>query len=88
MTVLPINTTLEDMDIHIEKAYQIIDKHLPFNYTKAVLAKFPQDAGVTSGMIRNVKKRATKTRIDILNAMVEVALENKNLLENFRELTA
>lgn len=86
MTVLPINTTLEDMELHIEKAYQIIDTHLPFNYTNAVLAKFPQEAGITPGMIRNVKKRATK-RIDILNAMVEVALENKKLLENFRELT-
>lgn len=86
MTVLPINTTLKDMDLHIEKAYQIIDTHLPFNYTNAVLAKFPQDAGITSGMIRNVKKRATK-RIDILNAMVEVALENKKLKENFKELT-
>lgn len=70
------------MELHIEKAYKIIDKHLPFNYTNAVLAKFPQDAGITSGMIRNVKKRATK-RIDILNAMVEVALENKTLQEDF-----
>lgn len=74
------------MEIHIEKAYKIIDKHLPFNYTNLVMAKLPKELGVTSGMIRNVKKGATK-RIDILNAMVEVALENKKLLENFKELT-
>jgi hypothetical protein len=86
MTVLPKNTTLDNMEIHIENAYQIIEEHLPFNYRKAVLAKFPQEAGITSGMVRNVKKRAT-IRIDILNAMVEVALENKKLLENFKELT-
>ena len=86
MTVLPINTTLENMEIHIEKAYKIIDNHLPFNYTSLVMAKLPKELGVTSGMIRNVKKGATK-RIDILNAMVEVALENKKLLENFKELT-
>lgn len=86
MTVLPINTTLEDMEIHIENAYRIINQHLPFNYTNLVLAKLPKELGVTSGMIRNVKKGATK-RIDILNAMVEVALENKKLLENFKELT-
>lgn len=87
MTVLPINTTLEDMEIHIEKAYQIIDKHLPFKYNNLVMAKLPKELGVTSGMIRNVKKGATK-RIDILNALVEVALENKKLLENFKQLTA
>ena len=87
MTVLLINTTSEDMEIHIEKAYKIIDNHLPFNYTSLVMAKLPKELGVTSGMIRNVKKRATKTRIDILNAMVEVALDNKKLLENFKELT-
>lgn len=86
MTDLPINTTLKDMELHIEKAYLIIDKHLPFNYTNLVMAKFPKEACVTSGMIRNVKKGATK-RIDILNALVEVALENKKLLENFKELT-
>ena len=86
MTVLPINTTTQDMDLHIEKAYKIIDEHLPFNYTNLVMAKLPKELGVTSGMIRNTKKRATK-RIDILNAMVEVALENKKLLENFKELT-
>lgn len=86
MTEITNNTTLKDMDLHIQNAYLIIDKHLPFNYTNAVLAKFPKEAGITSGMIRNVKKKATK-RIDILNAMVEVALENKKLLENFKELT-
>lgn len=86
MTVLPINTTSQDMDLHIEKAYKIIDEYLPFNYTYLVMAKLPKELGVTSGMIRNVKKGATK-RIDILNAMVEVALDNKKLLENFKELT-
>jgi hypothetical protein len=68
------------MDLHIEKAYKIIDEHLPFSYTNLVIAKLPVESGVTSGMIRNVKKRATE-RIDILNAMVEVALENKALKE-------
>ena len=80
MTVLPINTTSQDMDLHIEKAYKIIDEHLPFNYTSLVIAKLPKELGVTSGMIRNTKKRATE-RIDIINAMVEVALENKALKE-------
>jgi hypothetical protein len=86
MTVLPINTTSEDMELHIEKAYTIIDKHLPFNYTNLVIAKFPKELGITSGMIRNVKKGATK-RIDILNAMVEVALENKKLQEKLIKIT-
>ena len=80
MTVLPINTTSKDMELHIEKAYKIIDEHLPFNYTNAVLEKLPKELGITSGIIRNVKKRATK-KIEVINAMVEVALENKALKE-------
>lgn len=74
------------MDLHINKAYEIIEAHLPFNYTTEVLKKLPPDSGITSGMIRNVKQKLSK-RIDILNAMVEVALENKKLEENFRKLT-
>jgi hypothetical protein len=87
MTKITKNNTSKNMQLHIDKAYEIIDAHLPFHYTDAVQAKLPKDSGITSGMIRNVKKKLTK-RIDILNAMVEVALENKNLEENFKELTA
>jgi hypothetical protein len=86
MTNITINTTSKNMDLHIQKAYEIIDDHLPFNYSNAIKNKLPKDGSITSGMIRNVKRKLN-TRLDILNAMVEVALENKKLKESFKELT-
>jgi hypothetical protein len=86
MTNITINTTCKNMDLHIQKAYEIIDDHLPFNYSNAIKNKLPKDGSITSGMIRNVKRKLN-TRLDILNAMVEVALENKKLKESFKELT-
>ena len=74
------------MQTHIIKAYDIIDKHLPINYVQDVLNKFPQDTKITKGIIRNVKN-GTNKRLDVLNALVEVALENKTLVENFKTIT-
>jgi hypothetical protein len=84
MTKITNNNNLKDMQIHIQKAYDLIDKYLPANYAKGVLKKLPEDSGISKGMIRNVKKK-TSTRLDILNAMVEVALEYKELEEKLKE---
>lgn len=86
MTNITINNKDKDMQIHIEKAYEIIDNHLPFNYVTAVFEKLPKNTNITSGMIRNAKKKLSK-RLDIINAMVEVALENKALVEELKRLT-
>lgn len=87
MTNIPINTTTKDVDMHISKAYEIIEEFLPLNYSSAVMNKLPKDGSITSNMIRNVKKKLS-SRLDILNAMVEVALENKNQQEKLKKLTA
>lgn len=87
MTNITINNKADDMQMHIEKAYEIIDKHLPVNYVQDVLDKFPKDTKITKGIIRNVKN-GTNKRLDVLNALVEVALENKQLVENFKTITA
>jgi hypothetical protein len=86
MTNITINNKDKNMQIHIEKAYKIIDNHLPFNYVTAVFEKLPKDTDVSAGMIRNTKKKLSK-RLDIINAMVEVALENKALIEKLKRLT-
>ncbi|MDR6844474.1 hypothetical protein [Flavobacterium granuli] len=86
MTNITINNKGKNVQTHIDKAYEIIDNHLPFNYVTAVLEKLPKGTDVTAGMIRNTKKKLSK-RIDILNAMVEVALENKVLEDKLKELT-
>jgi hypothetical protein len=52
-----------------------------------VLKKLPPGSGVTKSIIRNVKKKHT-VRIDVLNAMVEAALDNKKHLEKLEKLTA
>jgi hypothetical protein len=86
MTNITNNNQGDDVQLHIDKAYEIIDNHLPFNYVEAVLNKIPKEANVSKGMIRNTKKKLSK-RIDVINAMVEVALENKALVDELKRLT-
>jgi hypothetical protein len=86
MTNIVIKKKEEDVQTHIDKAYEIIDNYLPINYVKYVLEKLPENTKITSGMIRNVKNKVSK-RIDILNAMVEVALEYKKLDDHLKKIT-
>jgi hypothetical protein len=69
MTNILNNTKGKDVQLHITKAYKIIDEYLPFNYVEQVLRL---QRSITKSIIRNVKKKHT-TRIDVINAMVEVA---------------
>jgi hypothetical protein len=77
------NNKENDMQLHIQKAYDIIDQYLPTIYVNEVIEKFPTGSRITKGMIRNVKNKLN-SRLDILNAMVEVALENKRLQEKLK----
>ncbi|WP_026730173.1 hypothetical protein [Flavobacterium denitrificans] len=77
------NTNSKDVQLHIDKAYKIIDEYLPENYVEAIINILPKELNVTKPMIYNVKRKASK-RLDILNAMVEVALENKSALEKLK----
>jgi hypothetical protein len=80
MTNIIINNKQKDMQLHIDKARSIIAEYLPTEYVDKVLEKLPADAKVSKGTIRNVKNKASD-RLDVLNAMVEVALEHKALQE-------
>ncbi|WP_413998681.1 hypothetical protein ACMDB5_12970 [Flavobacterium sp. W1B] len=86
MTNITNNTKGKDVQLHIEKAYNIIDEYLPFNYVEDVLKKLPKGTSITKGIIRNVKKKHT-SRLDVLNAMVEVALDNKKQMARLKKLT-
>jgi hypothetical protein len=77
----------KDMQLHIEKARMIIKEFLPSEYVEKVLAKMPKDTSVSKGTIRNVKNELTN-RLDVLNAMVEVALDNKKQIARLKKLTA
>lgn len=69
-----------DMHLHIEKAFEIIDEHLPHNYVGEVQKKLGPEANINDGVIRNIRNRLqniTDNRLNVLNALVEVSLENK-----------
>ncbi|MCA1966958.1 MAG: hypothetical protein LDL23_09945 [Flavobacterium sp.] len=75
--------------MHIDKAYKIIENNLPSNYVKLVQEKL-EDPDLSSGIIRNLKNRVTKypkTKINVLNALVEVANEYQEHLRKLRDLT-
>ena len=86
MTNILNNTKDKNVQLHIAKVYKIIDEYLPFSYVEEVLKKLPKGTAITKCIIRNVKKRKS-TRLDVLNAMVEVALDNKKQIATLKKLT-
>jgi hypothetical protein len=86
MTNIANKTKGKDVQLHIDKAYKIIDEYLPFNYVDDVLKKLPKGNTITKSIIRNVKKKHS-SRLDVLNAMVEVALDNKKQMAKLKRLT-
>lgn len=89
MTNIILKEQKTDVQSHIDKAYEIIKYNLPSNYVKKVQAKI-NDPNLTDGMIRNLKNRITKypkTKINVLNALVEVANEHQDELKKLKNLT-
>jgi hypothetical protein len=86
MTNIIINNKQKDMQLHIDKARIIIAEFLPTEYVDKVLEKLPEGSTISKGTIRNVKNKLSN-RLDVLNAMVEVALENKALQEKLITIT-
>lgn len=80
MQTIPNKTKLKDVQLHITKAYEIIDQYLPRDYVGEVLKKLPKDSNISAQSIYNARKKMSK-RIEIINAMVEVALRHKKLQE-------
>lgn len=81
------NTNANDMQLHIDKAYLIIDEYLPEVYIASVRSRLPKNTEVTDRVMYDVRSKRSKNRIDVLNAMVEVALENKKHIESLIENT-
>lgn len=89
MTNITLKGQKTDVQLHIDKAYAIIKNNLPSNYVKKVQAKI-DDPSLTAGIVRNLKNRVTiypKTKINVLNALVEVANEYQADLKNLEQLT-
>jgi hypothetical protein len=75
------------MQTHIENAFVIIDAYLPKRYVNLVLEKLKEDSSINKESIRNVRNKKSN-RIEIIKAMVEVAKDNKKLLENLNSQIA
>lgn len=80
MKTVPKNTKAKDVQLHIAKAYAIIDQYLPRDYVAEVREKLPKGSTISVTSIYNARKKMSK-RIEIINAMVEVALKHKKLQE-------
>jgi 3-dehydroquinate synthetase len=89
MTNIKRKSNQQDVHSHIDKAFIIIDEHLPNVYVDKVLEKL-KGKEITSGMIRNVRNRSQsiENRIEVVNALVEVALEHKAEKEKLKKLIA
>lgn len=93
MTNIKEKSDNKDVQLHIKKAFEIIEEHLPESYVPEVLEKLPSDTKITASIIRNIRnKRAQGIRTNylfVVNAMVEVAndykIQKEKLLENISQ---
>jgi hypothetical protein len=76
-------TKKSNMQSHIDAAYETINNYLPSKYLERVREKLSQDIVVSDGTIRNIRNKFNKPdgKIEVLNALVEVALDNKKAIQ-------
>ncbi|WP_278035865.1 hypothetical protein [Flavobacterium nitratireducens] len=86
MANIGINSNEKDVQMHIEIARKIIDEYLPSTYVEKVLEKLPKGHRYSKKVIRNVRANLNN-RLDVLNALVEVAKENQAQIEKLKILT-
>jgi hypothetical protein len=88
MSNISKNKISNEVHLHTDKAYSIIDLYLPPAYVSLVQNKLAKkgSTSASSSIIRNVRNKYN-TRLDILLALVEVALENKANIAKLKRLT-
>lgn len=75
------NNNTKNMHSHIDKAYEFLDKNLPTLYSTAVQKNLRyQGIEVSHSIIKNVRNR-TSIRIDVLNALLDLARKEKKQVE-------
>lgn len=75
------NNNIKNMQTHIDKAYQFLEDNLPTTYSIAVQKNLQyQKITVSTSVIKNVRNRVS-VRIDVLNALLELARKNKAQVE-------
>ncbi len=83
------NSDFKEDNSYNKKAYEFINKHLPVTYVDLTIACILKKghAAPSKALIRNVRNK-TIFRNDILLALVEVAVENKEAIEQIKLLTS
>jgi len=84
MTKIIQKSNKQDVQTHIDKAYEIIKDSLPVGYVEKVMSKLKDDETLNPGTVRNIKNRISKypfSRLDVLNALVEVAIEYQSSVQ-------
>ncbi|WP_298119307.1 hypothetical protein [Flavobacterium sp.] len=79
-----------DVHSHIDRAYSIIEGNLPRNYVEKVYEILKDDKTLTDGIIRNTKNRVHQypsSRINVLNALVQISKDYAVELEKLEQLT-
>ncbi|GAB3708412.1 hypothetical protein [Flavobacterium koreense] len=90
MTNITEKTEKTDVQMHIDKAYELIKDKLPRNYVEKVYAIIKNDKTLTDGIIRNTKNRVHEypySRINVLNALVQISKEYASELKELQDLT-
>ena len=87
MTNVRNNTKPDDVQSHIDKAYEYLDKFLPARYATPVVEILKQkNIDVTKDIVRNVRTR-NHTRLDVLEGLVEFAKsQGEQKLDSIKEL--
>ena len=90
-TMLQQKKQTKNMHLHIENVYGFLDEHLPYSYVDEVISIMKKKRGVklpSKSTIRKVRSRTSPShekRLDILNALVDLAKRNKSDKEKLTE---
>lgn len=82
----------KDMQLHIQKAFEIINADLPVNYVVKVRAHLSKDISkiTTDEMIKNVRqgKQKPENQPEIFHALISVAQESKKFKDDLAKQLA
>jgi len=76
MTNISKRNVAKNMHLHTSKAFEVIDKYLPYPYVDRV----KKYVNSSSGTIRNVRSKR-EGNISVIEALLKVALQNKKAIE-------
>lgn len=85
MKDLQKQTTSEDIQFYIERAFDVINEHIPEDYVDKVFKLLPDKTNVTKAIIQNVRRKRQKPerRLEIFIALYQVCVNERILKEKF-----